>query len=102
MNPLREWFPVVGWMRLWQRGDRMLSVSVAPVPGQQGYKIIALEYPADATPENVLNEHAHKLLGSRKSDAAAKRLAEQYAKKWIGEAVAVERCNCGEISAVAS
>ncbi len=105
MNPLREWFPIIGWMRQWQRGDRMLSLSVAPVPMSRGgeYVVMALEYPADVEPAQVLDHHAHELLGKRKSETAAKRLAERYAEKWQGMRILKEaaRCDCEEIGAVA-
>ena len=55
-----------------------------------------------AVMESVLSNHAHAVLGERKTLAGARSLCERYAAKWAATQLETEQCDCGEIEAVAS
>jgi hypothetical protein len=50
----------------------------------------------------VLDNHAHAVVGERKTERGARVLAERYAEKWAAQQLELERCKCEEIKAVAS
>lgn len=98
MSVLTEWTPIIGFTRSYVRGDRLLSVSLAPIPGG-GYNVIALEVPDGASNEELLAEHSHKMLGHRKSESGAKRLGERFAAAWLERSSASKLCDCEEVPA---
>lgn len=55
-----------------------------------------------AVMDSVLGNHAHAVLGERKTVAGARNLCERYAEKWAAAQLELERCDCSEIQAVAS
>lgn len=50
----------------------------------------------------VLQNHAHALIGERKTERGARALAERYAEKWAAQQLELAQCGCEEIKAVAS
>lgn len=97
MNPFPDWTPLISWIRTVEHPDgRTLSMTVAPARGS--WIVMVLEYATSATPSEVFDQHAHKLLGNRKSEAAARRLAARYAEMWLA-LPAADPCECKEIAA---
>lgn len=105
------WQTRVLYGRIYTLGTRKLFVAVQG-GDELGEKwlVLALEIDAAGTEhldgmqkaEAMLEQHAHALLGERKTERAARNLAERYAEKWAVQQVALERCNCEQIQAVAS
>lgn len=83
---------------------RELSLSI--VEGSEGHGVIAIEVPLMSTygleaARKVLDDHAHVILGKRKTQAAAEKLASEYAKKWLQGQRIKDRCACEEIKVMA-
>lgn len=76
------------------------------VEGPNGFGVIALEM-AKAYAETplaakkVFDNHSHAILGKRKTQAGAEKLASEYAKKWLQGQRIKDRCDCEEIRVMA-
>jgi hypothetical protein len=79
-----------------QHGDMSLGVSIVGIPGE--WKVIAIETDKrDA--EEILESHAHEILGDFKRFSEAEKRAVLYAERWF-ERKAKEfkkKCACGPI-----
>lgn len=51
--------------------------------------------------EKVFSDHAHEVIGVFRTEDAAMKKGEAYAKKWL-RGQRAKKCDCGEISAPAS
>lgn len=76
------------------------------VEGSLGFGVIALEMAKvhAETPlavKNVFDNYSHAILGKRKTQAAAEKLASEYAKKWLQGQRIKDRCDCEEIKVMA-
>lgn len=78
--------------------NRKLLVFVQPSP--RGWAALSLEIPdGDVDDENVLDNHAHKMIGRYPTAAHAFEAAESFAAAWLKGWKAAEHknCECGEI-----
>jgi hypothetical protein len=103
---LRGWTTQTQTIRIWpsRARDRVL---VGMVNGETGvFLVMTIETvvaKADTTKgpigvvEALLDDHAHAVLGTRKTLAGAQALAERYAAKWLAGAKKSAACPCAPI-----
>lgn len=101
--------PPRSWAYLTSGARGVLGVYVNTT--RAGFLTVAIEYPGsvedaagkseEETVALVLEDHAHVVLGTRKTLRGAKALAERYVAKWKAWKRA-DPCGCGEIAEVAA
>lgn len=96
MQIVSNWAEMNGWIKTVKRKNSRFPLLVLLVakglkPGE--YVAMALE----AKGPDVLESHAHKLLGVFKGKAKALKAANGFAKEWGGGEVKQEACECGPI-----
>ncbi|SRR5260221_494969 len=81
------------------RRKRSLGLFVAP--SHDGWRVLSLETGSQGTAEQILDQHAHKLIGRYDSVARAVERAESFARSWLAGAKSAQHpaCDCDEIAA---
>ncbi len=82
-----------------KRDDREMIIAVQRGRDRKTNKMVIMALAVEGPPNagiDVLDDHAHKLIGSFKTIEAAKRASERYALKWIEAGTSVEKCPCKE------
>ena len=103
--PLSDWFQMPGpTARVVTRksDDRVLILGIQPAPGGTSWAAYALESDKASLSADVrafFDNHAHAILGDRKTEAGARALCDRYAAKWEKGGAAAEPCACEEIGA---
>ena len=91
-----KWFPQSAFIATIARGDRRLVIVVQPLDGD--FTVLALEGAKNASPQEVLANHAHDFVGRFSSVVTAFDEAERYARAWgRRRARELEQCGCVEI-----
>ena len=99
--------PPAPWWFFASREDAGLLVSYFPDSGDK--LVIALEFNGMSAYTKarhdmrtaataVFDNHAHKVLGTRKTDAGARRLGERYAAGWKAGKTQIAECPCEDIA----
>lgn len=100
-----EWTRQEAWLYVTNSADTALIMAIQPIG--EGWIVIAIESSADMkgakdAVEGVgrfFGDHAHDVVGQRKTLSGAKKLAERYIDKWREKARDLPKCDCGEIAA---
>jgi hypothetical protein len=93
-----RWDLKAAFMSAMDRGDRRLALLVQPIDDE--FAVLALEGDKEASPEEVLANHAHDFVGRWPTIVAAFDEAERYARAWARQrARELEQCECSAIAA---
>lgn len=82
------------------QGDRRIALVLSPLPMSRKWAVTAIETPAsfdDA--QGVLDEHAHKIVGTYPSLRKSIEAADSFVESWRKgrQATSFEPCACDEI-----
>jgi hypothetical protein len=77
-----------------RKGGMSLHVGITAAGDRDLWNVLAISAPAKAGTQAVLDNHAHKLIGTFDLGTAIKE-AEKYARAWRA---ADSQCGCGEIA----
>jgi len=102
---LRGWFTASLTQRIYisRARGRMLIVAIAGKPGD--YLVMALASAIDAAGplqalQSFFDDHAHDVVGTRKTLAGAKQLGARYAGTWLAGQKKIAPCACGAIEEI--
>ncbi len=70
------------------------AVAIAQHPDDRRFHVLALQTPG-GTVGQILDSHAHKVLGKFKTESTARIAAE----RWLEKATKLKLCECAEIGA---
>lgn len=94
-----QWMPVSGFTLPVEREDgRKLAVSVWLK--DVAWAVLALETKLPMDDEAILDDHAHKIVGTYPTPGAAFEAAESFARAWLKDfkATRSKQCECAELS----
>lgn len=97
-----DWAVSAQWLaKVGERDGRTLAVGVATLAGKKsGWAVFGLDTPADAgSTADVLDDHAHKMIGEYATPGEAFGAAESFARAWLRgfRSCKIERCDCVEL-----
>ncbi len=94
-----EWFTVVQKMLtvVGPRGRRLTCV--ASTGGGPRWLVMAVESTASMAPDDILDDHSHKSVGSYEDEGTAIRAAESFQRAWLKgfRATKAKPCQCKEM-----
>lgn len=95
-NQPAQWLIMAFHAANFSRGDGRSIVVFVGGPDDDGeYAAIVLEGATkDFGTSAVLHDHGHRVIGTFANDAAARRAAEGFARRWIKSGKSVEECAC--------